>query len=77
MAKDKNNIFLKKIVEKGTTFDYDQGQLQQEVLHKLKNLRGPKSKQMVRCQTAKCLSSQGKGIRIEDHTDELTNDRVS
>ena len=27
LEKDKNNLFLKKIIEKGTTFDYDQGKL--------------------------------------------------
>lgn len=27
VSKDRNNLFLKKIIEKGTTFDYDQDQL--------------------------------------------------
>lgn len=66
VSKDRNNLFLKKIIEKGTTFDYDEDKLEQEVLLKLKNLNKSKSKGMVRCYTAKCLSIPGKNIKNED-----------
>ena len=57
LEKDKNNLFLKKIIEKGTTFDYDQDKLEQEVLVKLKNLGHPSRKKLSRCQTAKVINT--------------------
>ena len=38
LEKDRNNIFLKKILEKGTKFTYNHDELEREILHKLKNL---------------------------------------
>ncbi len=77
LAKDRNNIFLKKIVEKGTTFDYDQEKLEQEVIQKLKNLHGSTRKKMNRCQTAKCLSSQVKVARTDEVLLDVSKDKIS
>ena len=48
--KDRNNIFLKKILEKGTKFNYDREELEREILKKLKNI--DKRKNAKRIQSA-------------------------
>lgn len=40
LARDRNNIFLKKILEKGSRFLYDEQELRKEVLGKLRKVRG-------------------------------------
>lgn len=50
LEKDRNNIFLKKILEKGTKFNYDREELEREILKKLKNI--DKRKNAKRIQSA-------------------------
>lgn len=50
LEKDRNNIFLKKILEKGTKFNYDREELEREILKKLKNV--DKRKNIKRVQSA-------------------------
>jgi hypothetical protein len=70
LSKDRNNIFLKKMIEKGTKFDYDEKKFQEEILHKLKNLNKTGAKKLTRCQTAK-VTSEIKVSKVEEsRTDE-------
>lgn len=71
LMKDRNNIFLKKIIEKGTKFEYDHHKLQEEVLYKLKNINN-NSKKPARCHTAK-PTIDTKPLQIENHVAEDNN----
>lgn len=69
LSRDRNNIFLKKIIQKGTKFDYDQKKFQEEILHKLKYLNKKAPKKPTRCQTAKPATEQKS--REEDNVGEI------
>lgn len=76
MKKDKSNIFLKKIIEKGTKFEYDEKKFEEEVLEKLKNLNRAKSKAQIRCQTAK-VTSEVRAGKSEEKAGEKEKVKVS
>lgn len=76
LSKDRNNIFLKKMIEKGTKFDYDEKKFQEEILHKLKNLNKSGPKKLTRCQTAK-VASEIKASKVEESRTDADKHKIS
>jgi hypothetical protein len=76
LSKDRNNIFLKKIIEKGTKFEYDEKKFQEEILHKLKTLNKGGKKKPTRCQTAK-PASEVKTFKVEENRGEADRYKIS
>lgn len=60
----RNNFFLKKIIEKGTKFEYDKKKFEEEILHKLRVLKQPNTKSSTRTH-AVAKQGEEKQVKIE------------